>query len=414
MIVPERLHSLDAVRAFALLSGIVLHAAMSFLPGFGSVGFTIIDQSPSLVLGLLFFVIHSFRMSLFFFIAGYFAHLQFHRRGLRDFLRDRGKRIALPLIIGWPILFPLVVLPIILAALQHPAGVTQPPPPPNGVTLAFPLLHLWFLYVLCLLYLLVLSVRAVLISCDRGGQLRLSVDRCLRGIITNPAGVIVLATPASVALAAYPYWVPWMGIPTPDTSLIPNSPALIAFFTAFSFGWLMHRQPDLLSIWKNRWKLNLLIAISLSVAALTIVGPIPRYSPEEPGGLMVLYAACYSLSTWCWIFAFMGIGLQFFSAPSHQLRYLADSSYWLYLIHLPLVFLAQATVMSWNIHWIVKFPMILLVTVPLMLVSYHYCVRSTFVGGLLNGRRYQRIVHQNATGVAAVVNESGVDTARAE
>ena len=394
MIVPERLHSLDAVRAFALLSGIVLHAAMSFLPGFGSVGFPIVDRSPSLMLALLFYVIHSFRMSLFFFIAGYFAHMQFHRRGLRDFLRDRGKRIALPLIIGWPILFPLVVLPIVLAAMQRPEGVAQRTQPSTGVLLAFPLLHLWFLYVLCLLYLLLLSIRAILIFCDRGGHFRLLVDRSLRGIITNPLGFIVPAMPATVALAVYPYWAPWMGIPTPDYSLIPNSPALIAFFTAFSFGWLLHRQPELLSIWKDRWMLNLLLAIGLSMAALTIIGPVPRYLPEEPGNTRLLYAACYSLSTWCWILAFMGVGLQFFSAPSHRLRYLADSSYWLYLIHLPLVFLAQAAVMKWNVSWILKFPLILLVTVPLMLLSYQYCVRSTFVGGLLNGRRYPRIVDQ--------------------
>ena len=31
-----RLHALDAVRGFALLAGVVLHAAMSYLPGFTS------------------------------------------------------------------------------------------------------------------------------------------------------------------------------------------------------------------------------------------------------------------------------------------------------------------------------------------------------------------------------------------
>ena len=30
---PERLHALDAVRGFALLLGIVLHATLSFMPG---------------------------------------------------------------------------------------------------------------------------------------------------------------------------------------------------------------------------------------------------------------------------------------------------------------------------------------------------------------------------------------------
>jgi hypothetical protein len=31
---PNRLHALDAVRALALLAGVLLHGTMSFLPGF--------------------------------------------------------------------------------------------------------------------------------------------------------------------------------------------------------------------------------------------------------------------------------------------------------------------------------------------------------------------------------------------
>lgn len=65
----ERVHSLDAVRAFALLSCIVLHAAMIFMPGLAAFGFPA-DSSQSTVLQTVFYVIHIFRMSLFFFIGG--------------------------------------------------------------------------------------------------------------------------------------------------------------------------------------------------------------------------------------------------------------------------------------------------------------------------------------------------------
>src|SRR5262245_51501305 len=89
---PERFHALDAARAFALLLGIVLHATMSFflvLPAR--------DVSQSTALAILFYVIHTFRMTLFFLIAGFFAHLAFHRRGLRAFAKDRAKRIVVPM-----------------------------------------------------------------------------------------------------------------------------------------------------------------------------------------------------------------------------------------------------------------------------------------------------------------------------
>ncbi len=67
-------HALDAVRAFALLLGIVLHATMAFV-----VPIPAQDGSQSTTLALAFYVIHTFRMSLFFLIAGYFGHLLLQR-----------------------------------------------------------------------------------------------------------------------------------------------------------------------------------------------------------------------------------------------------------------------------------------------------------------------------------------------
>jgi len=108
---PERLHALDTVRGLALLLGIVLHATMSFVPT--AHRFWIIqDTHPSITLAASFFVIHVFRMTTFFLIAGFFAHMSFHRRGLRDFIKDRLRRIAVPLLVGWPILFAATVLDV--------------------------------------------------------------------------------------------------------------------------------------------------------------------------------------------------------------------------------------------------------------------------------------------------------------
>src|SRR3970040_424558 len=104
----ERLHSLDAVRAFALLSGIVLHATMTFMPRLTSAAFPS-DSSQSPELQILLYVIHVCRMSLFFFIAGFFAHLMFHRKGAAGFLRDRAKRILVPLFGGWGVFCPLAM-----------------------------------------------------------------------------------------------------------------------------------------------------------------------------------------------------------------------------------------------------------------------------------------------------------------
>src|ERR1700687_4331696 len=155
---PERLHALDAVRGFALLLGVVLHAALSFIPT--SSRFWIIqDSHPSTTLAVLFFAIHVFRMTTFFLIAGFFAHMSFHRRGARDFIKDRLRRIAVPLLLGWPIVFAAIVLVVFWAAGfpngGAPPGARNWPP----VLPRFPLTHLWFLYVLLEFYAALLLLR---------------------------------------------------------------------------------------------------------------------------------------------------------------------------------------------------------------------------------------------------------------
>jgi ABC-type multidrug transport system ATPase subunit len=104
----------------------------------------------------------------------------------------------------------------------------------------------------------------------------------------------------------------------------------------------------------------------------------------------MLYAACYAMAAWCWTFALIGIGLRFFAHESTTWRYIADSSYWIYLAHLPLVFLLQMLTKDLAWHWAIKFPIVLSTALVLLFASYHFLVRFTLIGETLNGRRRRR------------------------
>ena len=387
----DRLHALDAVRGFALIAGVVLHAAMSFLPGFAIIGIPIVDNSPSVTLGVVFFVIHMFRMSLFFFIAGFFGRLLLERDGVKRFVTNRVVRILLPLIAFWFIVFPAIVVAVILGAIKiyGPNPPAPPPPPANGPWLPFPLTHLWFLYVLMLVYSAALVVRWLVVNViDRSGRLRSAVDWCLGVVLRSPFATPLLAASLFLCLSLSPAWPAWFGIPTPDNSLIPNLAATIAFTTAFGLGWLVHRQIDLIKVWEQRWWLHLGLAIALTAGCLSITGMSPLYAPIADDWRRVAYAACYCLGIWNWSFAILGMALKFCSGVSPTRRYLADASYWIYLLHLPLVFLLQVAVQDAPWHWTVKFPLILSITFLLLFDSYHILVRPTLIGVWLNGRRY--------------------------
>jgi ABC-type multidrug transport system ATPase subunit len=375
----ERLHALDTVRAFALLAGIVLHAAMSFMPGLAAFGFPA-DSSQSPALQIVFYVIHVFRMPLFFFLAGYFAHLTFHRQGAAGFTRDRAKRIALPLVVGWVLFGPLAMMGVYLAFGPE---VTDTPPPAGG----FPLSHLWFLYYLLLIYAGAIGARALVIrTVDREGHVRENVDMLVRHAVNSYTAPVLLAMPIAVCLYLRPDWVPWAGIPTPDTGLTPQLPAMIGYGTAFVFGWLMRRQADLLGRLQRGWVLHAIAAIALTAASLRLAEQVSNPFAMDPA-IKTACAICYTLAAWNWAFALMGAALRFFDSESAIRRYLADASYWMYLAHLPLVFALQLVVRKWPLHWSIKFPLIVVTAVVILLLTYQFFVRNTLIGEVLNGRR---------------------------
>src|SRR3954462_2175230 len=138
----NRLHALDAVRGFALLLGVAFHAALSFMPDWPPGIWAMKDNSPSAFLRDAAFVAHIFRMSLFFFIAGYFGRLLYHKLGASGFWTNRAKRILIPLVAGWAILYPLIGF-IWMTGITKVFGGTLPPMPEMPkVAGAFPFFHL--------------------------------------------------------------------------------------------------------------------------------------------------------------------------------------------------------------------------------------------------------------------------------
>ncbi len=383
---PERFHALDAARGLALLLGIVLHATMSFFLPIPAQ-----DASRSVALAVTFFVIHTFRMTLFFLIAGFFAHLVFHRPGARSaraFIKNRAKRILVPMTAGWLLLAPPTIAILVVGIRRSfPNGPPEGAQAPEG----FPLTHLWFLYYLCIFYVVALALRALFVALvDRDGAVRARIDALVRAALASPFAPPALAAPLLAVLHLDPAWPVWFGMPTPDMGLTPKLPALAGFGTAFFLGWLVHRQTDLLGVWRRQWASNLAIAAGLSALCLALVGLTPSADPvaiEGPEWTRLVYATSYTLSIWYWVFGLLGAALRFCPGESPVRRYLADSSYWLYLVHLPIVFGLQVLVMDWPLHWAVKFPLILAVTLAVTLASYHAFVRRTLLGEILNGSR---------------------------
>lgn len=382
---PERLHGLDALRGGALLLGVVLHASLGYLP---TAIWLFPDAQTSPIASIVFYAIHLFRMTTFFLIAGLFAHLMLDRRGTWGFIRDRLSRIAAPFATFWWVVFPAVIAVIVWkAAIDNGGSIPEGPPPPPLTLATFPLLHLWFLWVLLILYAAFLLLRACLAPLDRQGAVGRLADRLAGGVV-GPWTPALLAAPLALALWLTPDWIPFFGIPTPDKGFLPNSAAMIAFGSAFGLGVLLDRRRDLLARVERLWPLFLVVALGTGAGALVLAGgPVPSLTPVVDPGVKAPAAALCALAVFTSTMAVTALSLRFLSGLSPVRRYLADASYWVYLVHLPLVMAGQVLVLAAPWPWFVKLGAVVASVTAISLLSYELLVRHTFLGRLLNGRR---------------------------
>ena len=387
---PQRLHSLDLVRAAALLLGIVFHAALSMLPG--PQVWLVEDTQQSVLLSAFSFTSHSFRMTTFFLLAGFFGHMMVVRKGIVSFGWDRTKRIFTPLVAFWlPTLMGFGAAMALAASLGAiPAGAIPAEDPPLMLE-TFPLTHLWFLYLLMIFYIAMLAARAISSLIDRNESFSGGIDALMGAAIRIPLLLAaILIIPTSMILFYQPDWVEWWGIPTPDTGLVPNRAAVVIYGLAFAFGWLIHRAKDAIFALEKHWIAHMVLAVGATIAGLALAGTNPAVPPQFTGADKLLFAAIYAGMIWGWTFGIIGMAMRFIKQESPKVRYMADASYWLYIVHLPLVVALQAWAALWTIPAELKLLVVLSVAMAIMLGTYHLLVRFSWLGAWLNGKKYAR------------------------
>lgn len=396
----DRLHGLDALRAFALLLGVVFHSALSHVlpPGIWAVG----TADPSLFLGWFAYYTHSFRMELFFLLAGFFAALVIARRGVAAFIRDRARRILLVFVVLlYPMKFALGGLWMIGG--RRTGWLTLPPEAASlpwwqlalgGLGLeSWPninLTHLWFLYYLSCVTALFLAARWLIGRLPGGsGVFHRRLQNAFRRVMSGRLAPLALAVPVTPLLAM----MKGPDVDTPDQSLLWNLPVLALYGLFFSLGWCLDRQSDLLGVLAQRWKGLLFLGIVISLPGS--LGAAMHYGGGQWAGenaVALKWATSFGtgVTMTLSVFGWLGCFVRFFNRPSDKIRRLADASYWIYLAHLPLVVALQIGFWKWSLPWWVQLPLLNAVAFAMLLMGYHWCVRFTWVGAWLNGRRLRR------------------------
>ena len=372
----QRLYYLDALRAFAMLLGIVLHAGMPLYPWRSWSG----DESAqALAIDILMGSIHSFRMPLFFLLSGFFALMLLNRRGITGFVRHRLRRVALPFAVGYPVILMSMIGAYIAGFIAIVIG-----DPDLGKELeakmedgeesgGFDLMHLWFLWYLSLF----VGTFALIMKFLQSIRIPEALQFTLRKVLMLTIPLLLLI----------PYlFMPRDGTPEVDTYSLLNWRMFTYYFGYFLLGALLFGQntksgQPLIEWIGNKWKFLLSVALTLLMFSFALT------DFTKSSVWWFVYCVVHISACWCFCFGFIGLFNRYFSEGKYWIRYWSDASFFMYLMHLPVLVFMQAIVIPIPVPLIAKFLLQCLLAVGMLYVMYRFAVRYTWIGRLLNGKR---------------------------
>ena len=202
---------------------------------------------------------------------------------------------------------------------------------------------------------------------------------------------------------AIPFWIAITIIPIyrmdalgflfgPDTSLgfLPAWHVFAYYAIFFLFGIIYYLADDDQARLGGSWRmlLPLTILVIFPVALEINVGTFGlRDSWISRDWIRPLSVLSQSLFAWCMSLSCIGLFRSCFAEPKPWIRYVSDSSYWLYVAHLPLVVAIQSQMAESSYNGYLKLLVISALSIAILLLSYQLLVRCTWIGLFLNGTR---------------------------
>jgi len=375
-----RLHFMDNLRVALTVLIVFQHASFAYAPA-NWWYFTDAQQQP--LLASFFVVNRSFRMSLFFLIAGYFMPYVLDRKGARLYLKDRFRRFGIPLLV-----FLCVVIPPLMYAYWlnfrpygsigffdyyirdywgidtgEPDGWSGPAWPDRQFG------HLWFIEMLL--------VYAVIYTGWRWLRHRLHIG--WPGPLRFPSLPVWLS--AIVAVAAVTYWVR-LSHPVYDWAAylyviqlsladFPRDLAcLLLGILSFRNDWL-RRLPSRVGY---GW-----LTVGLVMSVIFVICDLTGHSFFSTGGTgrdAVIYPIWETITCFGFCLGLPVLFRDLLDFRNSLTDWLSAASYGVYVVHLPIVVLLQYALGHAALGAVEKFLIVALVAVPLSFICVMLLRRS--------------------------------------
>ena len=183
------------------------------------------------------------------------------------------------------------------------------------------------------------------------------------------------------------YWDPRIVVGFYQT-IFPVVSKLVYYAVYFFVGAMLDRHRHVLHLHARFGKSYLLVAAMLFAGTLPLIHEHTTVALSGPR--LALLTGLLALFAWFATFGLIAIFLRTRRGDNKLTRYLAEASFWIYLIHLPLVVLTQIAVARLPMPTMCKFLLAATTALVMALMSYQVFVRDTWLGEFLNGHRRPR------------------------
>lgn len=380
-----------------MLLGILLHAAITHMaaPMDGLLWpLTSISQPTHWSFDALFWWIHGWRIPLFFVMAGFFAAMLARRRGPGGFLKHRIHRILIPVAVASVTLLPLMYILWSWGWLSEDRVRWEEVYQVDFDTPEFEdhfmgPAHLWFLnylVVFSFVYWAILKLRK-----SKPTDAEPTLGPIGKRLFTASLRPFFFALPTFAFLFYDP------GFYTAYHHIVPLTAEQWGyellqlvyqgyFFAVGVYLFRMHREME--AVKQYTWLylgFGSVAFVLLAVVNVKLVGfqDIAKADATHRAA----FAGTVALFCWFMIWGMTGLGLTVLAKPRAAVRWLSDSAYWVYLVHLPIVALLMMLLKDAPIGPWIRFAIIVSVTSAVTLASYQWGVRYTAIGRWLNGPR---------------------------
>ena len=390
---------LDLMRAFVVVGLVAFHSAMVFAPG---TDWFVTDPHSSAGFSVLLLWGSLWGMPLLFVVSGMGVRYALRRRSAGAFVRERLTRLLVPFVTGLVLLVP----PMFYVARLSQPGFREPywrfwldfmNVPSMAATLLprgswtsgtqeFDPAHLWFLYVLLVLTLVLLPA-FVFLRGPRGAR-----------VLGRLAGAAERRPLLALAVAA----VPVMAVETafgPDVNT--GGWERVSYLFPLLYGFLLASDDRFSTVLQRGRRWALAVAVVATGALLAWTASVVSFGSSLPAG----WGALQGLAGWAWLAAILGFGSALRGrsvvrpAPTAPARarwwpraaaYANEAVLPFYLLHEPIIVLVAWYVVRWQLPDLAKYLVLVAASLTITVGLYELLVRRSRVTRLLFGMKLVR------------------------